>query len=78
MSRHGIIPIAHSQDTAGPMTRSVADAAIAMDAITGPDPLDPCPGRLSTPPTRFAKGLEGVDSAEEIADLAAWMDARLR
>src|ERR1044072_7152792 len=38
VSHAGIIPIAHSQDTAGPMARSVADAAILLTAITGEDP----------------------------------------
>lgn len=41
VSRTGIIPIAHSQDTAGPMARTVADAAILLGAITGLDPRDP-------------------------------------
>lgn len=40
VSRAGIIPIAHSQDTAGPMTRTVSDAAIVLGAITGIDPRD--------------------------------------
>ncbi|MDQ3244377.1 MAG: amidase [Gemmatimonadota bacterium] len=40
VSRSGIIPIAHSQDTAGPMTRTVADAAILLGALAGADPLD--------------------------------------
>jgi amidase len=40
VSRSGIIPIAHSQDTAGPMCRSVADAAILLAAIAGADPSD--------------------------------------
>ncbi|QJE01472.1 amidase [Massilia forsythiae] len=40
VSRSGIVPIAHSQDTAGPMTRSVADAALLLDAIAGPDVHD--------------------------------------
>jgi amidase len=40
VSRAGIIPIAHSQDTAGPMTRTVADAAILLGAITGVDARD--------------------------------------
>jgi len=40
LSRSGIIPIAHSQDTAGPMTRSVADAALMLAAMTGIDPDD--------------------------------------
>ena len=40
-SRDGIIPIAASQDTAGPMTRSVTDAAILLGTLTGEDPKDP-------------------------------------
>lgn len=40
ISRHGVIPIAHSQDTAGPMTRSVADAALLYAAMVGPDDAD--------------------------------------
>lgn len=40
VSRSGIIPISASQDTAGPMTRSVADAAHLLDAIAGIDPAD--------------------------------------
>ncbi|QJR10632.1 Glutamyl-tRNA(Gln) amidotransferase subunit A [Usitatibacter rugosus] len=40
VSRTGIVPIAHSQDTAGPMTRTVADAAALLTALAGPDPLD--------------------------------------
>jgi amidase len=40
VSRAGIIPIAHSQDTAGPMTRTVRDAAILLSAIAGVDPSD--------------------------------------
>ena len=40
VSRTGIIPIAHSHDTAGPMTRTVEDAAIILGALTGIDPGD--------------------------------------
>lgn len=40
-SRSGIIPISHSQDTAGPMTRTVEDAAIVLSAIAGTDRNDP-------------------------------------
>ena len=36
-----IVPIAHSQDTAGPIARTAADAAILMAVIAGPDPRDP-------------------------------------
>jgi amidase len=41
VSRGGIIPISATQDTAGPMCRSVEDAAILLSAITGVDPRDP-------------------------------------
>ncbi len=41
VSRSGIIPIAHSQDTAGPMARTVRDAALLLSAMTGRDAEDP-------------------------------------
>lgn len=41
VSRHGVFPLAHSLDTVGPMTRSVADAALIMNAIAGYDARDP-------------------------------------
>jgi amidase len=41
LSRSHIVPIAHSQDTPGPMTRDVADAAILLSAMAGTDPADP-------------------------------------
>lgn len=40
-SRDGIIPLALSQDTGGPIARSVTDAAVALDAVTGVDAADP-------------------------------------
>lgn len=40
VSRSGVVPLAHSQDTAGPMTRTVADAAVLLGAIAGPDAND--------------------------------------
>ncbi|MGI5917737.1 MAG: amidase [Anaerolineae bacterium] len=50
ISRSGIIPIAHSQDTAGPLARTVADAALLLGAMIGVDPRDSatgaCAGRL--------------------------------
>ena len=50
VSRAGIIPISHSQDTAGPMTRTVRDAAVVLTALTTADPRDPATGN----PTRRA------------------------
>ncbi|HTE53728.1 MAG TPA: amidase [Kofleriaceae bacterium] len=41
VSRAGIIPIAHTQDTAGPMARTVADAAAVLAVLAGPDERDP-------------------------------------
>ena len=40
VSRKYIVPISHSQDTAGPMAKSVADAALLLSAMSGFDPLD--------------------------------------
>lgn len=47
VSRAGVIPIAASQDTAGPMGRTVADAAVLLGVLAGPDPADPL--TLQTP-----------------------------
>jgi amidase len=41
VSRRGVIPIAHSQDTAGPMARTVAEVALLLGVLAGPDPGDP-------------------------------------
>jgi amidase len=41
VSRTGIVPISRTQDTAGPMARSVADAAVLLGALAGEDPADP-------------------------------------
>jgi len=66
VSRAGIIPIAHSQDTAGPMSRSVADAAALLTAIAGVDPRDPATadaqGHVAKDYTAFldANGLKGA------------------
>ena len=38
VSRSGIVPISAAQDTAGPMTRTVADAAVLLTAMAGDDP----------------------------------------
>ncbi|WP_417438531.1 amidase [Idiomarina sp.] len=61
ISRDGIIPIAHSQDTAGPMARSVAGAALMLDAMQAYDPDDPAGYRTETNFASHLKadGLEG-------------------
>ena len=59
VSRAGIIPISHSQDTAGPMCRTVRDAAILLGALTGVDPDDPATaasaGKSQTDYTQFLR-----------------------
>jgi amidase len=58
VSRAGIIPIAHSQDTAGPMARTVTDAAILLTAMTGRDPRDPATERAAGRTQDYAAGLD--------------------
>jgi amidase len=68
ISRHGVIPITADQDTPGPMTRSVADAAVMLGALEGaaPDPADSATRTCTPPPgrdyTRFlrADALKGA------------------
>jgi amidase len=66
VSRAGIIPISHSQDTAGPMCRTLRDAAIMLGALTGIDSDDAATnasqGKAHTDYTQFldAKGLRGA------------------
>jgi len=49
VSRHGIMPIVWSMDTAGPMTRTVADGALILRTIAGRDPKDVFTARLPVP-----------------------------
>jgi len=57
VSRDGIIPIAHSQDTAGPMARTVRDAALMLNVLAARDSADPASaGRPDIPD--YATGLE--------------------
>ena len=58
VSRDGIIPISRSQDTAGPMARSVADAAALLAAMAGGDPADPATARVPAPPPDYLAALD--------------------
>lgn len=49
ISRAGIVPITHSQDTAGPMTRTVRDAAMLLNVLAAEDPRDPATKRQKRP-----------------------------
>jgi amidase len=68
ISRYGVIPITGDQDTAGPMARTVTDAAILMGALesAAPDPNDPATSRCQPPANRDytqflnANGLQGA------------------
>jgi amidase len=66
VSRRGMVPISHSQDTAGPLTRSVRDAAVLLTAMSGADPSDPASAavgnRFETDYRRFLNpdGLRGA------------------
>jgi len=84
VSRDGIIPIAHTQDTAGPMGRSVRDAAVLLTAMASHDSSDPAasdhPGvrdytaKLSTDALRGARigiwrGYDGADDSPRIDEI---------
>lgn len=57
VSRTHVVPISHSQDTAGPMTHSVADAALLMNALAGTEPADPATAEADKRKTDFTAGL---------------------
>ncbi len=57
VSRTHVVPISASQDTAGPMTRSVADAALLLNAIAGSDPADAATAEADSRKTDFTQGL---------------------
>ncbi len=88
VSRTHIVPISHSQDTAGPMTLTVRDAALVMTVIAGSDPADPATAEADARKTDYAAALSpdalkgkriGVlrDRIGDRADIAALFAAAL-
>ena len=65
VSKHGCLPLAWSMDHAGPLNRSVKDAALTLNALAGFDPRDPCSADRPVPD--FAAGLGGDLRGKRIA-----------
>ncbi len=89
VSRTHIVPISHSQDTAGPMTLTVRDAATVMSVIAGSDPADPATTEADARKTDYVAALSpdalkgkriGVlrDRIGDRADIAALLGAALK
>jgi len=89
VSRTHIVPISHSQDTAGPMTLTVRDAAAVMNVIAGSDPADPATVEADMRKADYVAALSpdalrgkriGVmrDRVGDSADVAALFDAALK
>ena len=89
VSRTHIVPISHSQDTAGPMTLTVRDAATVMTVIAGSDPADPATTEADARKVDYTAALSpdalkgkriGVlrDRIGDRADIAALFDAALK
>ena len=67
VSRYGIVACASSLDQVGPMTKTVEDAALLMDVISGHDPMDAT--SLDRPPTRLARLWEAPLEAQPLAGM---------
>ncbi len=72
VSRTGIVPISAAQDTAGPMTRCVADAAALLGAMAGPDPADAATAQSSGHAGDYLRYLDPAALAG--ARLGVWRD----
>jgi amidase len=72
ISRTGIVPITAVQDTAGPMTSCVADAAALLGPLAGPDPADPATAQAAGLPADYTAFLDAGALAG--ARLGIWRD----
>ena len=72
ISRSGIVPISAEQDTAGPMTRSVADAAALLGALAGADQADPATAAAAARPADYTQFLDPAALAG--ARIGIWRD----
>jgi amidase len=72
VSRSGIVPVSLAQDTAGPMTRSVADAAALLTVLAGPDPADPATAPAAGRARDYTAFLDAAALAG--ARLGVWRD----
>jgi amidase len=72
VSRHGIVPISSAQDTAGPMARTVAEAATLLGVLAGPDPADPVTAAAAGRPADYTAFLDAGALAG--ARLGVWRD----
>ena len=72
VSRGGIVPVSLAQDTAGPMTRSVADAAALLSVLAAADPADPATAPAAVRARDYTAYLDGAALAG--ARLGVWRD----
>jgi amidase len=79
VSRHGVRPLAETLDHVGPLTRRVADAAVTLEAIAGPDPADPTSLAELLPDMRAALegGVRGLRIGWDRAFATTGVDAGL-
>ena len=73
----GIMPLSHTQDTGGPLARSLEDLAIILDLTVGFDPADPATQALESEPTpQFIENLYSVEASElRLGKLTSYFDS---
>ena len=77
ISRAGLTPLSWCLDHPGPMTRCVEDAALAMNAIAGPDPLDPATSAAPAPAPDYTAALTGELRGLRIGVIKEYFDDEL-